>query len=82
MNMKKILFSLATAFAGVMAFAEGENAISTAVATEQLTRLTDAIKNWFTDAWPIVIGICGVLLLPWLIKMAIRVVKSLASAFK
>ena len=81
--MKKILFALAIAVAGVSAFAEGEGgSTGTGIATEQLQSIITSIQSWFEGAWPVIMGLAGVLLVPWLLKTAIRVIKSLASAFK
>lgn len=79
--MKKLINSVLV-FSPMFAMAaDGDVTIDTAAATSALTSITGAISTWFTSAFPIIVGVVGVLLVPWLLRLAIRVVKSLGAAF-
>lgn len=48
--------------------------------TEMMTQLGTDLGAWFTSTLPILGSIVGVFILVWLVKLGLRIVKSLASS--
>lgn len=88
--MKKLLALVGVLGAGA-AFAEGEagsNPISTNLGTlssdvtSNVTTIGNQLGTWVSEFTPVLLGIAGVFVAIWLIRIAIRAVKSVASASK
>lgn len=81
MNKIKYLALCASGMlSSVLCAAEGDPDFT--AATTALTSLKTALGDWVGTAMPIVIGVATAFLGFWLVKFAIRVIKSFAGAGK
>lgn len=77
--MKK-LFILGCSLASLGAFAaDGDSSYDFTAVTTEVTNLKTALSGWMTTALPVIIGIVGVFLGPWLFRLVFKWVKSLAN---
>lgn len=83
--MDKIRSVFATAlvsFGGALSALADDPVIDTTAATTALTSIKDALTAWVTSAVPILLAVAGSFLVFWLVKLAIRIIKSFGSSAK
>lgn len=79
-KIKYLALGVAGSLGSVLCAAEGDPDFS--AATTALTSIKDALADWVGSAMPIVIAVATAFLGFWLVKFAIRVIKSFAGAGK
>lgn len=80
--MKKFLSAASIALLTGMVFAEGTPIVDTTTAAAAVNQLKTDLSGWVTTVTPYILGIVGAFLVFWLIKFAIRIVKSFVGSSK
>lgn len=80
--MKKFMCALAVALIGGVSLAAEGDTFDFSVVNTNMTSLKEALTTWSTAFTPILLGVVGVFIAYWLIKFAIRLIKSMSSTSK
>lgn len=78
--MKKFLALLAVAGSSVAVFAEG--ATEGTITPLDMTAYTTSLKSWVTSFGPVLLGVAGAFAAIWLLRLGIRLIKSVSNSSK
>lgn len=78
--MRKLFSLLAVAGSSVAAFAEG--ATEGTITPLDMTAYTTSLKAWVTSFGPVLLGVAGAFAAIWLLRLGIRLIKSVSNSSK